>query len=169
MFNKEKIKQEVLDYLTEVIEQPRQEFSGFPVCPFAANDRKLGNLHIDIFDAESENIADRFVEFDKSPHTIAIYVQFFEPDEMPHEDTKKYQVFLNKLLKHIGLKHLKVICFNPNSSLDIDGYNPRSQAPYFLISIANKEELHHAQKSLLKTKYYDAMDTKYKKYLGVKK
>ena len=72
MFNKEKIKQEVLDYLTEVIEQPRQEFSGFPVCPFAAKDRKLGNLHIDIFDAESENIADRFVEFDKSPHTIAI-------------------------------------------------------------------------------------------------
>ena len=99
----------MLDYLTEVIEQPRQEFSGFPVCPFAAKDRKLGNLHIDIFDAESENIADRFVEFDKSPHTIAIYVQFFEPDEMPHADTKKYQVFLNKLLKHVGLKHLKVI------------------------------------------------------------
>ena len=49
--------------------------------------------------------------------------------------------------------------------LEIDGFNARSHAPYFLINIANKKVLAKAHKSLLKTKYFDKMNDYYLKYL----
>ena len=68
-----------------------------------------------------------------------------------------------------GYKHLKCICFNPNDKVNIDGFNARSLAPYFLINIARTEVLDKAHNNLMKTKYFDNMDEYYLKYLHVDK
>ena len=65
-------------------------------------------------------------------------------------------------------KYFKTLCINPNDELDVDGLNVRSQAPCFLILVNPKKEIQTAHENLLKTKYYDNMSDKYKKYLGVK-
>ena len=68
-------------------------------------------------------------------------------------------------MKENGYGHLKCICFNPNDKVEIDGFNARGHAPYFLINIATREALDKAHKVLSKTKYYDSMNKRYLKYL----
>ena len=165
--NRDEVKAKVLQYLTEVIEKPRQEFGGMPVCPFAKKERKAGKLLIDVFDSDVDSIAVKFQEFAESDYDSALFAQLSN-EPLGEEETRKYQAFLNKLLKFIGLKHLKTICFNPNFSLDINGFNPRSQAPFFLINVADRRELAEAHNSILKTTYFDNMSDEYLKYLKVK-
>ena len=138
-----------------------------PVCPFAKSERKSGKLLIDVFDSETESIALKFKEFADSEYDSALFAQI-SPEPLSEEETRKYQAFLNKLLKFIGLKDLKTICFNPNFSLDINGFNPRSMAPFFLINVADRKQLAEAHKSILKTTYFDNMSDEYLKYLKVK-
>ena len=63
---------------------------------------------------------------------------------------------------------MKALCINPDDKLEVDGFNARSLAPCFLVLINNKKEIKKAHDIILKTKYYDKMSKKYKKYLGVK-
>ena len=49
----------------------------------------------------------------------------------------------------------------------IDGFNPRSKAPYFLINIAHRKALNNAHKSLRKTKYYDNLNKEYREFLKI--
>ena len=83
------------------------------------------------------------------------------------KETKQFQVFVNKIIRGKGIKDIKNICFNPNDSVSINGFNPRGKAPYFLINIAGRKELHKAHKALTKTNYYDNMDVKYKSFLKI--
>ncbi len=107
-------------------------------------------------------------KLEKSKYESALFVQVTD-DELLFKDTKKYQNFINVLLKRNNYKHLKCICFNPNDELDIDGFNVRSHSPYFLINIANKKILSKSHKNLLKTKYFDNMNEKYLNYLNPKR
>ena len=59
------------------------------------------------------------------------------------------------------------LCINPNDKLEVDGFNARSLAPCFLVLINDKKDIYYAHKSMKDTKYYDKMDLKYKKYLGI--
>ena len=76
-----------------------------------------------------------------------------------------FLLFVNRLLNVKGLKQYKNICFNPNDQVEIDGYNPRSKAPYFMINIAHKDVLDSAQLALQKTNYYDKLPDEYLKFL----
>ena len=76
--------------------------------------------------------------------------------------------YINRTMKENGYGHLKNICFNPNDKLEIDGFNARSHAPYFLINIATREALAKAHTILAKTKYYDNMNKRYLDYLHIK-
>ena len=58
---------------------------------------------------------------------------------------------------------------NPNDTSNVQGFNVRSKAPYFLINIADRKVLSSAHNSLMKTAYFDKMGDEYKKYLKVKK
>ena len=84
---------------------------------------------------------------------------------MPAEQTEKFQIFVNRVLKKKGLKQYKNICFNPNDKVSVDGYNPRSKAPFFMINIAKKDVLESAQNALLKTGYYDKLPDDYRMFL----
>jgi uncharacterized protein YllA (UPF0747 family) len=106
-------------------------------------------------------------EFVNSDHTDAVFAQLLD-DTLTTKGSKTYQSFLNGLLKQ-HFKDYKVIVVNPNDKLNVNGFNPRSLAPCFLIVVTNRKKLSSAHKKMLKSKYFTNFDDEYLKYLHVKR
>lgn len=155
--------QDVKDYINNVLDQKRPEFGGKAVCPFAAPELKANRLMIERVGDKS--LTDLIEDFRNSDYESALFI--IEKD-VPADQTKKFQYFVNRLLKQQGLDNYKNICFNPNDNVDIDGYNPRSLSPHFMVNIANKKVLSKAHRALKKTDYYDRLPDKYRKFLNLK-
>ena len=156
-------KEKVLKYIN-FIRVPRKEYGGMPACPFVGAEIDAGKLMIDKFDPNVDTLLDKVKVYDESEYDSALFVQVSD-EELSKFDTVGYQDYINKTMKENGYPHLKCICFNPNDELDIDGFNARSHAPYFLINIATREALDKAHNVLSKTKYYDNMNKRYLRYL----
>jgi len=156
-------KDKVMKYIG-ILRTPRKEYGGMPACPFVGPEVDKGKLMIDKFDPNESTLLDKVKAYDESEYDSALFVQVSE-EVLSKYDTVGYQDYINKTMKDNGYGHLKCICFNPNDELDIDGFNARGHAPYFLINIATREALDKAHKVLSKTKYYDNMNKKYLKYL----
>tara|TARA_B100000497_G_C7602376_1_gene361898 strand:- start:308 stop:727 length:420 start_codon:yes stop_codon:yes gene_type:complete len=138
-----------------------------PACPFVGPELDQDRLMIDIFDPNKGSFIDKVQQFVDSKYSSALFAQV-ETDTIPESDTRKYQSFLNKLIKANGFTDYKIICFNPEDSItNIDGFNPRQFVPAFLINIANKKELGRAHRIIMKSKYFDKMSDAYKKYLKI--
>ncbi len=169
MVEKTQVIKNIVKYLVEVIEVPREEFSGFAVCPFAKSERTGGKLMIDVFDPAESNFVEKVNNMVESGHQSGLFALFQgdTPVQIGESDTKNFQVFLNKTLRVAGLGDYKTICFNPNDLVDADGFNPRNGCPYFLINVASRDVLSNAHKSLTKTKYFDKLSKEYKKFLKV--
>ena len=164
----EKIIGEVKDYINKVIRPPREEFGGMPACPFAGPELDSGRLMIDVVVPGEVSLPELIQKFLDSGKRSALFAQLSD-DELTAEDTKKYQRFINRVLRQLGAKDYKCICFNPNDKdTEIDGFNPRASAPYFLINIASRNELSKAHKTLMKSKYFDRLNDAYLKFLKVK-
>ena len=160
-------KQKVIDYINQVISQPRPEFGGMPVCPFAKPELDNGKLMIEVI-SEQQNLDYLIDKFINSEYSSALFIlELPDGESLTAEETRQFQRFVNKLIRVKGIKDIKNICFNPNDSVSINGFNPRGKAPYFLINIAGREELHKAHESLTKTNYYDNMSVKYKSFLKI--
>ena len=160
-------KQKVNDYIYEVIRPARKEFGNLPVCPFAGPELDNDKLLIDIIN-EQQSLGFLLDKYKNSKYNSALLILELPDDEvLTAEETKEFQVFVNKVIRYKGYKDIKTICFNPHDSVSINGFNPRGKAPYFLINIAGREDLHKAHKSLTKTSYYDNMDVKYKSFLKI--
>ena len=157
-------KKQITDYINNVLNEKRSEFSGMAVCPFAAPELANNKLMIAMLGEDDKGIKDLLEEFAASDYDSAIIAL---PHELGPEDTKPFQIFVNKILKRLGLKDYKNICFNPNDEVAIDGFSPRSEAPYFLINIAHRKALNDAHKSLRKTKYYDNLNKEYREFLKI--
>ena len=158
------MKEKVLEYIENVLEIPRDEYSGMPVCPFAKQERESNNIYIDTISSDNDFIIcmHNFVE---SGRNSAVFIQ---DDVILEKSTKRYQKFLNNILRAMDKNEWKALCINPDDKLEVDGFNARSLAPCFLVLINNKKEIKKAHDIIKKTKYYDKMSKKYKKYLGVK-
>ena len=156
-------KDKVMKYIG-ILRTPRKEYGGLPACPFVGAEVDKGKLMIDKLDPKESTLLDKVKAYDESDYDSALFVQISDEILSGH-DTVGYQDYINRTMKENGYGHLKCICFNPNDKLDIDGFNPRSHAPYFLINIATREALNKAHKTLAKTKYYDNMNKRYLKYL----
>jgi len=157
------VSQDVKDYINNVLDQKRPEFGGKAVCPFAAPELKANRLMIERVGDKS--LTDLIEDFRNSDYESALFI--IEKD-VPADQTKKFQYFVNRLLKQQGLDDYKNICFNPNDNVDIDGYNPRSLSPHFMVNIADKKVLSKAHRALKKTDYYDRLPDKYRKFLNLK-
>jgi len=157
------VSEEVKRYIHNVLDQKRKEFGNKAVCPFAAPELKANRLMIATVGDRS--LADLIEQFSKSDYESALFI--IEQD-IPAEQTKKFQYFVNHLLSQRGLTDYKSICFNPNDDVDIEGYNPRSLAPCFMVNIADKKVLSKAHRALKKTNYYDKLPDKYRKFLNLK-
>ena len=160
-------KERVLDYI-KFLRTPRKEYGNMPICPFVGAEIDKNKLMIEKFDPKENTLLEMIKELEISEYDSALFVQVSDLD-LQQKDTAGYQDFINETLRTNGYKHLKCICFNPNDKLNIDGFNARSQAPYFLINIAKADVLSQAHASLMKTKYFDNMNENYLKYLHVKK
>ena len=160
-------KQKVVDYINEVIRPPREEFGGLPVCPFAGPELDNDRLMIDIIN-ENQSLGFLLDKYKNSKYNSALFIlELPEGESLTAEETAQFEKFVNKTIRYKGYKDIKTICFNPHDSVSINGFNPRGKAPYFLINIAGREDLHKAHKSLTKTSYYDSMDVKYKSFLKI--
>ena len=159
-------KEKVLEYIG-ILRIPRDEYGGMPACPFVGAELDQEKLMIKKFDPKENTLLEMVKEYDESDYDSALLVQVSE-EELSNTDTVRYQDFINKTMKENGYGHLKCICFNPNDKVEIDGFNARSHAPYFLINIATREALNKAHKTLAKTKYYDNMNKRYLDYLHIK-
>ena len=110
------------------------------------------------------DVIERFANSEKKSALIA------QPNEdILGDETKNYQEFINVLLEETGHGTIAALCFNPKDDVEVEGYNPRSKAPYFLINMAYRKHLRKAHRALKPTNYYDKMPQKYLTYLGVKK
>jgi len=158
------MKEKVLSYIKDVLEVPRDEYNGMPTCPFAKQERESDNIYIDTITSDNDFIICMH-NFVKSGKNSAVFIQ---DDVILEKDTKRYQKFLNNILKVLDKSEWKVLCINPDDNLEVDGFNARSLAPCFMILINNKKDIYYAHKSMQNTKYYDKMDPKYKRYLGIK-
>ena len=160
-------KQKTIDYINEVLRPPREEFGGMPVCPFAGPELDSGKLMIDII-SEEKSLDSLLDKYKNSKYSSALFIlELPDGESLTAEETDQFEKFVNKTIRYKGYKDIKTICFNPHDSVSINGFNPRGKAPYFLINIAGREELHKAHKSLTKTSYYDNMDVKYKSFLKI--
>ena len=159
--------QQLHDYVVNVLEEKRGEFSGLAVCPFVKADRVRDELFLDVFDNKVDTLIDVLLRFVRSRKRSALIAQI--NTDIASEDTKEYQEFINLVIDSAEVGDVKALCFNPNDDLSIEGYNPRSRAPHFLINMAYSRDLSKAHRSLKQTNYYDKMPEDYKGYLGVKK
>ena len=169
MVEKKQIVEEIKNYLINVIEVPREEFSGFAVCPFSKSERVRGRLMVDVFDSSVESFPEcvyRMIDKGCTSAALALFSGGV-PITMDKSETVGFSKFLNKVMRDDGIVGYKNICTNPYDEVDADGYNPRSQSPYFLIVISETDDLDKKRKSLTKTKYYDKMSNKYKRFLSL--
>ena len=89
-------------------------------------------------------------------------------EDIPADETRDFQMFVNRLLEYEGLGTYKNICFNPNDKVAVEGFNPRSLSPYFMVNIASRKVLGKAARTLRKTNYYDRLPDEYLSFLKVK-
>ena len=158
-------KDKILKYIG-ILRTPRDEYGGMPACPFVGPEIDKGKLMIDMFDPKKITLLEKVKELDESEYDSALFVQVTD-EEILGEETYGYQNFINKALRISGYGHLKAICFNPNDNKEVAGFNPRKDAPYFLINIASKKVLAKAHKSLLGTKYFQNFEEEYLKFLKI--
>ena len=167
METREEILSKVKKYIVDVLEPPREEFSGFAACPFVKAERLNNKIMYEILDGKN-NFIDLVRKFDKSDFTTAIFVQLLPDDQIiTPEEGSEYQQFLNAVMKENGLGKYKNICFNPEQKQSIGGFSPRSESPYFIINVAPRKDLAKAHGALMKTKYFNNFPDKYKEYLNV--
>jgi len=161
------LKNKMKGYINFILRPKREEFGNMPVCPFAGPELDQDKLMIDVFDPTSESFLDKMKQFVDSKYNSALFAQV-NSDTISASDTRKYQSFLNKLIKNNGFTNYKIICFNPEDSItQVDGFNPRQFVPAFLINVADKKELGKAHRIIMKSKYFDRMSEQYKKHLKV--
>jgi len=164
--NREQLIEQMTDYVINVLEERRPEFSGFAVCPFVKADRINDQLYLDVFDNTKESLYDVLLRYIRSGKRSALIAQ--PNTEVKASETKGYQDFINIVLEESGNGNFKALCFNPNDDLEIEGYNPRSKAPCFLINLAFIDHLSKSHRALQNSDYYTKFPDKYKKYLNVK-
>ena len=92
------MKEKVLDYIKNVLEVPRDEYNGMPVCPFAKQERETDNIYIDTITKDNDFIVcmHNFVESGKNS---AVFIQDDKTITLAERETKRYQKFLNKMLE----------------------------------------------------------------------
>ena len=173
---REQLIKQMTDYVINVLEEKRPEFSGFAVCPFVKRDRinnemffdiiNNSEIDVDITTRQDGGFLRAINNFKNSNKRSGLFALIGE--EIGEEETKGFQKFLNIVLEETNNGDVAVLCFNPKDKLEIEGYNPRSSAPFFLVNVAYRSHLSKSHGALKKTNYYDKMPATYKKYLNIK-
>ena len=109
----EKIIAEVKDYINKVIRPPRSEFGDMPTCPFAGPELDSGRLMIDVIEPGRNPLPELIKKFLESGKRSALFAQVSD-EQITRNETKQFQIMVNKTLRAMGASEYKCICFNPN-------------------------------------------------------
>ena len=77
----------VLDYIKNVLEVPRKEYSGMSACPFAKKERETDNIYIDTI-GEDNGFLECMKKFLDSEKNSAVFIQ---KDEISEYETIRYK------------------------------------------------------------------------------
>ena len=153
----------MITYIRETLSTPSDDYSGFAPCPFAKPELDARRLMLAELDPSRENLLSIIQEFSKSSYKSLLIAQKMPDGEsLTAKETGYYQKQVNRILKRMGMKQYKCICFNPNDNAPV-----RKQAPYFLINIAESAVLARAHNKMMKTDYFSRMSDEYLKFLHV--
>ena len=87
--SRQKIIKDLTDYVVNVLEENREEFSGLAVCPFVKADRVTDQLFLDVFDNQVDTLVDVLLRFVRSQKRSALIAQVNV--DIAGKDTKEYQ------------------------------------------------------------------------------
>jgi len=154
----------MIAYIRNVLSVPSDDYGGLPPCPFVKAELDSRKLMLAELDPEQENLLAIIQEFSKSSYESLLVAQKMSVGEsLSAKETGYYQKQVNRILKKMGMKEYKCICFNPNDRVG----RVRQQAPYFLINIARADVLNAAHKKIMQTDYFAYMSEEYVKFLHV--
>ena len=143
--DREQLIKQMTDYVINVLEERRPEFSGFAVCPFVKADRLADQLHLDVFDNTKDTLVDVVLRFVRSGKRSALIGQ---PNvNVKPSETKGYQEFINIVLEEMAMVSRR-FCFNPNTKMEV-----KSFLTSILLSTLRTKDL-GKRTALSKTKYY---------------
>ena len=93
------MKASIKDYINNVLREKRDEFGGMAVCPFAGPELDSNKLMIGVIG--DKNLEQLMMEFAESDYESALFAL---EEDITDEETKSFQIFVNKLLKRNGLR-----------------------------------------------------------------
>ena len=129
---------------------PDEAFGGFPVCPFVEKERASGKLKYEVFlMGETKSLFDLIDEWDLDDNYNSMIIAHISDIKL--NEYKVFQHYINRELRKRKMGYVKVICFHPDDTFEVDGVTTRSKAPYFLINVAYQDELNKSHQRLLHT------------------
>ena len=151
---------EYIDWLAT----PNEAFGGFPVCPFVEKERASGKLKYEIFKIGfTKPLFDLIEKWDDEDEYNSMIIAYLSDIKM--SEYKTFQHYINREIRERSMGYVKVICFHPDDTFDVDGVKTRSKAPYFLINVAYQDELNKSHQRLLYTHYFNNFTGENRKYL----
>ncbi len=146
---------EVKEWITEYLEKPNENFGNMPVCPFVKTERVNNKLMFEIWYPDEKSFIDILDGFQKSEFSSALIICMnSEGIDWTEVERNKFQKTIQILMKEKGFKDLKALCFSPFEEWKAAGEDTRKGSPYFLINIANTDQLNESHRTLWKTKYF---------------
>ena len=145
------------DWLWELTE-PRDEFSGFGICPFLKKELTDDDMKFVILKGQDDSYGPEFKKgldnwIQEKKYNSVLFICLGEIWE--HIERKDYQLKLQNLMKNNGYEDYKALCFSPYEDRTSAGVKTRAGSPYFLINIMSSTDLGEAHKKIVKTKYFD--------------
>ena len=126
-----------------------------PVCPFVKAERVNNKLMFEIWHPNEKSFVDILEEFQKSDFSSALIICMnSEGIDWTEVERNKFQKTIQILMKEKGFKDLKALCFSPFEEWKVAGEDTRKGTPYFLINIANTDQLNESHRTLWKTDYF---------------
>ena len=151
---------EYIDWLAT----PNEAFGGFPVCPFVEKERASGKLKYEIFKIGfTKPLFDLIEKWDDEDDYNSMIIAYLSDIKM--SEYKTFQHYINREIRERSMGYVKVICFHPDDTFDVDGVKTRSKAPYFLINVAYQDELNKSHQRFLYTDYFNNFTGENRKYL----
>ena len=145
--NSNEVIQKLLDYLVW-LQTPNESFGGVPICPFIKGDFESDRIKFSVYSQRHEkSLTEHITEYVESGKSTGIIVQL----DPVRTTRKRYQRFVNKLMKENGFGDYKSLVLDPLEEWSLAGVETRKMAPCVLINIGTRKDFGKAAKYMTKT------------------
>ena len=153
---------EIKHFLENFIEKESEIFSGFPVCPFAKRERlqnKIKFVEMSFSKIDLYKISSEGEDFLTSDYSTLLFIS---NDMATFNETKLFfrciTEFFKKTASVLSKSEMNTFFFHKEDDRSYNGlYTRRSPIPFIMVGY--KHDISKKKNKLLKTKYYDKIDT----------